>query len=648
MNFSFDMIKDKINRKLAIYKISDEEKKKYNIDFVKEIEVKGGVDFTDSKFISSGTGYEACLYVYEYPTAVDECWLDKIMSIDSAIVVLDIGTLDKKVTVENLNRSLSEQATRYSSARKDTERMDAHNMYEDISVMYEEISKYANVMKTLTTRIYIPANTKYEADTKIKDTIDDLQPRFKATVCINETKQDFLNAFISYQQQQTSIYSRRGQEILASTLALGNPFHFDALNDPLGHYLGQSATGGTVFWDLFHSDMIRMSYNFLAVGTMGSGKSTLLKVIMKERAIRGDFIRVFDVEGEFIQLCKYLGGKVISLDGNSNAKINMFQILPLEDNDLSYSSNISKIKAIYKYLKPNAEDNELELLEKLLSILYIEYGIIDENSNIIKDIGNMLSDEFPTLSDFVRLIKAIQENTEANAEIVRSENIKYLSSIELKLENLVTNYKHLFDGYTSFPNIYDEQIIVFDLKNLVNLDSTVFDAQLFSAISLVWSNAVAKGKMQKELFEKKEIKIEDIIHSLLIIDESHLICNANKITGVLELTKMARQGRKYFAGIGLASQRISDYVPEKVSNEAYDELKTLFALTTYRFLMQQDPSDVMRIKEIFHGQLTDSEAEKIPKFTRGQSIMSIKSYKNIEIGSTYLSNEDKILFSGGL
>lgn len=97
--------------------------------------------------------------------------------------------------------------------------------------------------------------------------------------------------------------------MLASTLALGNPFHFDTLQDPFGHYLGQTSTGGTVFWDLFYSDMLRMSYNFLLVGAMESGKSTLLKIIMKERAIRGDFIRVFDVEGEFVNLCKYLGGK---------------------------------------------------------------------------------------------------------------------------------------------------------------------------------------------------------------------------------------------------------------------------------------------------------------------------------------------------
>lgn len=641
-------IKESILRKLAIRSLTDEEKSKMNIPFIKEIEPKGGADFTDPRFAITGTGYEACLYIYEYPKNVQECWLDKIMSIDGAIVVLDIGTIDKAETIKNLGKSLSEQSSRINTAKKDLEKREAYNIYNDITDMYDEISTFSNVMKVFVARIYIPANTMYEADTKLKEVIDELEPSYKASVCINETKQDFINVFIPYKEQQKSIYARKGQPMLASTLALGNPFHFDTLQDPFGHYLGQTSTGGTVFWDLFYSDMIRMSYNFLLVGAMGSGKSTLLKIIMKERAIRGDFVRVFDVEGEFVSECKYLGGKVISLDGNSAAKINIFQILPLEDNELSYSSNISKIKTIYKYLKPNASEDELELLEKLLSILYMEYGIIDSEGMVIRDIDTLEPTDFPILSDFVRLIKAIQDSPEENSHIVREGNLNYLSSIELKLENLATNYKNMFDGHTTFPNIYDEQVIVFNLKNLVNLDSTIFDAQLFSAISLVWSNAVSKGKEQKDLFENGEVQLWDIIHSLLIIDESHLICNASKIMGVLELTKMSRQGRKYFAGLGLASQRISDYIPEKISNEAYDELKTLFALTTYRFLMQQDASDVARIKEIFHGQITEEEAEKIPKFERGQCIFSIKSYKNLEIANTYLSDEDKNIFRGGM
>ena len=609
---------------------------------------RGGIDFSDPKFTRTGTGYETCIYIYKYPKDVNECWLSRIMSIDNAKVVLDIATLDKSETLHNLNRSIEEQESRFHSAKTNAEKIEAEDKYFEVQNLYREVSSYSRVMKTILARIYLPAMTKYELDLLVKKTIEELSPDYFSCVCLNETKNDFLNAFIPYSQQQKSIYARKGQPILAETLANGNPFHFDNLDDERGVYLGQTRAGGSIFWDLFHSDNKRMSYNFFAVGMMGAGKSTLLKKIVKDRAMRGDYVRVFDVEGEFIKLCKALGGKVISLDGNSDIKINILEILQSDDEDSSvFSEHISKVKTLWIYLKLEASETELELLEKLLRLLYLEFEIIDEKSNLTRNLNKMKNTDFPRLSDLLRLVKTIQDNPTAYQELIRESMVKILDDIELKLENIVTNHSNVFDCYTSITNIYTEPMIVFDISKLVNLDPSIFDAQLFSAISLVWSNAVSTGKKEKLLYEQGEKGLDDIIHSLLIIDESHISINANKIMGVRALSKMARQGRKYFAGIGLATQRISDYVPDNVNNDAYDELKTLFALTTYRFLMQQDVSDIPKIKDIFRGGITDVEAEKIPTLTRGGCILSIKSYQNIEIAEVHCSNDELSLFSGG-
>ena len=81
-------------------------------------------------------------------------------------------------------------------------------------------------------------------------------------------------------------------------------------------YFGTTKTGGAVFFDLFRKTEIRLSYDFIAVGKKRSGKSTTLKKLMLDRAIRGDLVRVFDKEGEFVQLTEWLGGTTISMDGN--------------------------------------------------------------------------------------------------------------------------------------------------------------------------------------------------------------------------------------------------------------------------------------------------------------------------------------------
>lgn len=640
-------ILDKIKQNKILKDITEEERERLNYSFIKEISPVGGIDFTDSKFISTGTGYEACLYIHKYPRDVADYWLNDIMATSNAICVLDIGTLNKSETISNVNKSLEEQRSRVNSAKKTSEAIDANDMYDELQDMYRELKSFSKVMKIINTRVYLPSGTKYDLDNKIKEVKAELEPDYSASVCINETKQEYLNAFLSYDKQQENIYARKGQPILASTLALGNPFHFSSLSDPYGSYLGETATGGTIFYDLFHYDDFRMSYNFLAVGKQGSGKSTLLKKIMKDRAIRGDYIRVFDVEGEFISLCKELGGKVISLDGSSNTSINILQILPSENNDIAYSEHLSKVKAIYKYMKKEASENELEVLEKILRILYIEYGILDEDGKATRNFADISSAEFPIFSDLVHLIKLILDNKAQYEGIIRAENIKELTNIETKFENLVNNYGSIFNRKTTMESIYNEPVIVFDISNLKNMDSSVFDAQLFSAISLVWANAISIGKIEKGKYEQGEKKLEDVIHGLLIIDESHYTINANKLEGVKVLNQMSRRGRKYFVGIGLASQRMSDYVPDNTTNEAYDELKNLFALTTYRFLMKQDESDVYKLQNIFGNALTATELEKIPVLERKQCILSIAGYKNIEIQKIVITDEEKRIFAGG-
>ena len=72
--------------------------------------------------------------------------------------------------------------------------------------------------------------------------------------------------------------------------------------------------GGKIILDLFHKDNQRTSYNGIIIGKMGSGKSTLLKKMLIDRAVRGDYIRGYDLSGEFRYLVEELGGNMEAKD----------------------------------------------------------------------------------------------------------------------------------------------------------------------------------------------------------------------------------------------------------------------------------------------------------------------------------------------
>mgnify|MGYP007002624718 CR=1 FL=1 len=63
-----------------------------------------------------------------------------------------------------------------------------------------------------------------------------------------------------------------------------------------------------------------------------------------------------------------------------------------------------------------------------------------------------------------------------------------------------------------------------------------------------------------------------------------------------------------------ATQSIRDVVPENISSEALHKIKTLFELTQYKFIMQQDNNSKEALKEIFAGQITESRNRKNTDF----------------------------------
>lgn len=647
-------MKDKVKKlklsakeKLQIKEITEQEKLKLNQEFIKSISPLGGIDFSDPKYVQTGTGYEACLYIYGYPKQVQAFWLTDFTAFQESIVVMDISSINKNAVISNLSKSLDEQSSRMRSAKNENEYRKSADLYSQLEIMYDEINSFNEIMKVLCVRIYVPARTLKELENKIRDITETLQTNYKVGICLHETKNDYLNVFRPYSKQQNNIYSRKGQPILASVISLGNPFHFNSLQDPRGAYFGKTQTGGCVFLDMFHKTDKRMAYNFVIAGKSGSGKSTALKKIILERIIRGDKVRIFDVEGDFENLVNYLGGRIIYLDGTGKHIVNMFHIFPDESLETAYTKHIAKMVTIYKYLKKEATEDELLILKKLLNGLYKGYGILNSEGEVIKDIKEMRADEFPIASDFVAFIKRALNNDEINALGIRQEHKEYVIKIELLYEDICSTYKHIFDGYTSSDELYDEQLVCYNMVSLRAMEDKVFDAQLFSTISSAWADFIISGKEQKELYEQKLLPFENVKHSMLILDESHISINANKTAAINELSEMFRQGRKYFAGIGLASQRIADFVPDNADSKDVERIKALFGLTDYRFLMKQDESDIPKLKNVFGSGLTERELEKIPEFTTGQCILQISGDRNIEIEEIYVPDSELQIYSGG-
>lgn len=630
---------------------------------IEKIQPVGGITFRDIKYISSGIGYEACIHICAFPKVdLTDFWLQKVCNLKDTIVTIDISTDNIDEAKKNINKSIKEQGYRVNQAKDYEELYEASERLEALKQLHKEVNSMNEVIKLMHIRIYCTDTSWVDLEEKTKTIMTQLETEgFLGAIFLNECENEWKSIFRSYTRQSREKHSTYGQPLTASAVAKGNPFHFSSLEDPFGTFLGKTDTGGNVIFDEFYKTAERLFYNFIAIGEMGSGKSTLLKKIFKRNAVLGNFLRTFDIKGEFTTVTKTYGGKVIKGDGGDGI-LNPLEILRTGEGDeeekrdeevLSFSRTISKLSTIYKFLRGGeATNKELNIYEEVLRELYAKFGFQVVNGKAVSQMTGLPAKSYPIYSDLLSYIEElINEKKKGIYNDIESkmvfEELKDLQTIHTTIRNLVTNYGFIFDGHTTINNISEEQIVTFDISGLKNLKPEIFDAQIFNLISLCWDNAVSNGKIMDQMYSAGEIEWEDVTRFLIFIDESHRWLNAKKMFALDQILIYLREARQYFAGIGLATQSIRDYVPDGTTDAEMDKLKTIFELTQYQFIFRHKQNLKEKLRKVFDGAITFKQIEDIPTFEQGHALLCISAVQNLEF-DIYLTDEEKAIFTGGV
>lgn len=612
---------------------------------------QGGITFKEPNYILSGDGYTKVIHIYKLPTLLDDYWLNSITKQEDTIATIDIATRDKLEVQRNINRALQEEFSRERHATDFQEVYDAQKRQKQLKMMYDEIKSMGEVVKMLHLRIFVSGKSLVMLEEKCGKIMEQLETDdFMPTIMLNEGEREWKSLFRTYTKQMAEPFAMKGMSLMTEQIAGGYPFKFSDLHDAYGTLLGFTACGGVVVFNEFLKNERRKHYNSIAIGDMGSGKSTLLKKRFRARAEAGDFIRCFDISGEFTKLTREFGGRIIKCDGK-NGMLNPYEILRSGDDEATnFSMHISKVCTFFQCLAPSTSEEQLIDLQNLLREFYEKLELVPEKG---KRITGLPADRYPIFSDFLSFLnlkmKEMTERALSSDEVTKQllitdiENIKRISKA---CESCIQNYGRMFDGHTSIDNITDEKIVTFDISTIKDLGN-VFVAQLFNMVYLSWDNCVANGSIMKELHETGQISFEDVVRSMILIDESHRWVNT-KYPFILEMiTIILREARKYFAGIILSSQSFRDFVMEGTSDKDMEKLKVVFELTQYKFIFKQDSSVLPLIDTVFGRVLSPWQRQKIPMLGQGETILSISGDRNIFFKVWLSKQYEETLFAGG-
>ncbi|HCW52175.1 MAG TPA: ATPase [Clostridium sp.] len=622
--------------------------------FINDTQPMGGISFKDEFYNRKGDGYEACLHIYRFPNVLTTFWLDRITSLENTIVTVDTFTSQDIEYGEKIKNSTEEMRQRMHSAQNTSEADIASVEYDTLRALGYALNKEGEVIKKIHVRIFVSAKTQLELETRISEIKKEIDSDgYKSIVYLDEQKEEWQSKFLDYKTQSNLPNKREGNDLPSEAIGLGFAHNQTSLKDPTGAYYGYTRTRGTVYWDIFHKTAKRLYYNLFVSGDMGSGKSTLLKRLLRDNASKGNFIRGFDKSGEFFSVIKDQGGKTINLDGTSG-RINLLQVFPTVtkegenevdvDESASFRQHVSKLNMCYRILNPNCSDSEHQQFDELVYDFYVSKDLWDYSGT--KSITNLKVEDYPILSDFYEYCVS-----RYNAE--KDERFKgRIGDISKSIGNLVRQYSDMFNGITTIPDLGNEQIVFYDIGNLSQLKSEIFDIQVFNALTQIWANMMVLGRKEKEAYDNGLKHWWDIKRFLVMVDECHNILNIQKAFSADYFVTFMSEARKFFGGLVLATQRLERMFPKatNVSDPkmvlAANKLSEIFGLTQYKAIFKQDQTSMDLIKDIFGKQMTENEYSIIPNFNQGDCLLSISGDKNL-VMHFEVTEEELKLFKGG-
>ncbi|QIA88632.1 VirB4 family type IV secretion system protein [Lactobacillus johnsonii] len=638
----------------------------YDLNWISNIQTEGGLVPDDDRILT-GSGPFSILTITKYQSHPKLMWLMEFSHQNNAIMLMDVGTNEPEKVISRINRSINELQDQTRNGRFVTDQDRAATEERELREYAASLSGEGEISKSILIRLLVFEPTQEELERHVSEIKRDLRSNGYHAIVRFFVQNDQFKTINEPLTEQLKTFNNRGidtmhdiQDIRSRVLGGGANMNAQQLIDPHGIMLGSTSTGGAFIFDQFRSTAQRTHFNYMVLGSMGAGKSTLLKMIEEGSFARDMYIRAIDKTGEYNDLFRAQGGKIISLDGKKGHKLNPLQVLPTvvvdQHNDRvdeaqSFHHHLTKVRILVKMIS-NDTLNEYELNEfsSLLRIFYIKRGLLppdwSKHPEKIK-ITTFKAKDYPTFSEFDAFIKKLitPEFLEQN-NISADKQTQYEHIISI-VDNIVNENGDIFDGHTDIGDLSNEKILLFDMQHLSNSSEAVQRAQIYMALSMIWSQALTVGRRENYLIEQGKLDPENRHFFNVFIDECHNIINPDNLEGARYVTNFQRETRKFGAGIGFATQSPEEMAPDSSEKAAISILKEVFEFTEYKFMMKMDPSQIRKIKTLMGDTLTTTDYKKLPELERGEAIVTMSGSKERYNVTMEPTERQLKLFKGG-
>ncbi len=609
-----------------------------------------------SRYLAEGDGYIACLRLYRYPSrGLTDFWGLPLVNNSNTMTVIDTGTEDRQQIMRELSRSATEKKVQVSGKAKEMDNITASSTYWDQLNLMKQLTTQHEVMKRVYWRIFVYAPTKELLEKRVQKIIAD-NSNFLMAVYVDEQLSEFKSIWVPTMAEEEMPNRPAGVPISARSLAGSYPFNHVKLEDPHGFYYGYTRTAGQVEFDPFQRDSRRTRSFFFVTGNPGMGKSTLLKKMNDDVFSRGAIIRNFDVSGEYTDQTRDQDGVVIDL-ASPRAMINPFEVFAtvIDSNGKvdqigSFAQHITKLKNFFAFLNPEATADDMTVLNSWLTNFYIANDLWVKNPRQVKHLAPVTGrphDEYPTLSEWVTYANQEARNMQSHGHI-NSITMQSINRITSTFMNVLQSKGDMLDGVTAFPDLSHEQVVTFNLERLKAEDSGIFNAQVYSVLTLLSADIIKNGQYQRRLLKEGRLNPDFIKWYWINIDEAQNIITPHFSFGVEFLTSLMEQMRKNFCAVTMAAPTIKDLIHNGNSQSQYvQNVQKMFSMFQIRFFFQISDDDLPRLATALGGSTTEDELQALTKLEKTECLMNINGDRNVQF-KVDITREEERRYGGGI
>ena len=584
-----------------------------------------GLHFNPSDFVISDN-YATILTVVSYPKYIQPGYLSSLTNMPGIKVVVKHIPVPFQQMAKMLNKQVADLKEKYKNERdltvRERYRQDAESLEYFVSMLAASQARIFDFQM----HIMITSPTKEGLELKkvnVKNYLDAMELR---AISLRFEQEKVLKSILPIFPSQ-DIEQRIGTPIPSVTIAAMYPFIFDSIKDPgLSTLLGVDFSGGVILFNQFlykiRKENNRNNANMIMLGTSGSGKSTAAKLLLRSHIRNGCQIVIIDPEDEFREITQAFGGDTVDIGkGGDFGLINPLEIIVDTDEEeikqgLGYTvltRTLQFLKAFMKYYDPSIQEDVLTMFSEVVQDTYKRFGI-DFNT----DFSHYTSADYPTFSDVYATIKGrLMSMTE------QTQEREIMERLELKVRPITKELKFYFDGHTTISK--DSDFMVFNIKELMNSDTTVKNALFFNVLKYAWG-----------------LCLDYNVDTVLMVDEAHVLLGDKNTLGADFLAQVQRRARKYNTGTIIITQQPSDFSDPAVITQG----KAIFDNSSYYLVMGLRKQAVEDLSLLID--LNESEKESIKRYSQGEALF-VCGNRRMRINITVTKEElDSFGTGGGL